>query len=340
MLAAALLLTQACQCGKSKEIPDVSSIQADVELKRFERDLFHCDTTHMDSCLAQLQQAYPEFFDIYFKQILGAYDPRMAPEGPQRYIAGFVNDPRVRKLYDTVQVVFPNLDWFEKDLEQSLRFYHYYFPDQPLTQHVVTFISEYTIAGFLYGNNDMAIGLDFFLGQQYPYLLYNPGNPNFSKYLTRTYNKDHMVMRCMKLLVKDLLGDPPGSRLIDYMIHTGKELYLLEHLLPYSPDTVIFEFSEKQLRWCRDNEADMWAYFITEELLNSSDWGKFRKYVEYSPNSPGMPDEAPGRTGSYLGYRIVESYMDRHPQTTLQDLVKLTDTQTILEGAKFKPRRR
>lgn len=339
LLLILIVLTQACECGKGKDIPDVSGLEADVAIKRFERDLFGADTLNFGQALQTLQQQYPEFGSIFFNQIMGANDPRIAPEGAEAYIKGYVTDQRVRRLYDTVQVVFPDLAWFEKDLEQSLKFYRYYFPEQTPPREVVTFISEYTIAGFLFGENEIAVGLDFFLGEDYPYLYYNPGNPNFSKYLTRTYNKDHLVMRCVKLLVQDLLGQTNGNRMIDYMIHTGKELYLMEKLMPYAPDTVIFEFSKPQMEWCRDNEANMWAYFLTENLLYSTDWSSFRKYVEYSPNSPGMPDEAPGRTGSYLGYKIVEAYMERHPQTTLQQLIALDDAQAILEGSKFKPAR-
>lgn len=339
LLLIMLVLTQACECGKGKDIPNVSGVEADVELKRFEKDLFNADTLNFEAALQALEQEYPEFSDIFFNQIMGANDPRIAPEGAIKYIKGFVTDQRVRQLYDTVQIVFPDLQWFEKDLEQAIRFYRYYFPRQAPPQKVVTYLSEYTIAGFLYGDNNLAIGLDFFLGEDYPYLLYNPGNPNFSNYLTRTYNKDHLVMRCVKLLVQDLLGQTNGSRMIDHMIHSGKELYLMDCLLPFAPDTVVFEFSKKQLEWCKNNEANMWAYFLTENLLYSTDWGSFRKYVEYSPNSPGMPDEAPGRTGSYLGFKIVEAYMKRHPETTLEQLVQLNDAQAILEKAKFKPAR-
>ena len=339
LLLILIALTQACECGKGKDIPDVSGVEADVEIKRFEQDLFNADTLRFGEALQMLEQQYPEFSDIFFNQIMGANDPGIAPEGAEAYIKGFVVDERVRKLYDTVQTVFPDLAWFEKDMEQAIKFYRYYFPEQTPPKEVVTYLSEYTIAGFLYGENDIAVGLDFFLGEDYPYLLYNPGNPNFSNYLTRTYNKDHLVMRCVKMLVQDLLGEAKGSRMIDHMIHNGKELYLMEKLLPHAPDTVIFEFSKPQMDWCRDNEANLWAYFLTENLLYSTDWGSFRKYVEYSPNSPGMPDEAPGRTGSYLGYKIVEAYMERNPQTTLQELITMDDAQAIVEGARFKPSR-
>ena len=210
---------------------------------------------------------------------------------------------------------------------------------QPLSGEVVTYISEYTIGGFLYGDNSIGVGLDFYLGEGYPYQLYNPANPNFSSYLTRTFNKDHLVMKSIKLLVQDLNGSPKGNKLMDYMIHNGKELYLLDHLLPYAADSVKLEFSQKQVDWCEENEANIWAYFISEDLIYSPERNKFRKYIDYSPNSPGMPDGAPGRTANWLGWQIVKAYMRRKPETTLEELIEIKDAQVIMDGSKYKPGR-
>ena len=329
----------ACQSDKGKDIPDVSNIQAPVSIKRFEQELFALDTNETGPGLEKLEKEYGEFADIFFGKILGSKDPRIAPEGHLAYIRGFITHPGVRKLYDTTQVVFADLDWLKKDFEEPFKLYKYYFPEQPLSGEVVTFISEYTIGGFLYGNNSIGVGLDFYLGASYPCRQYNPANPNFSAYLTRSFNKDHIVMKSVKLLVEDLLGNPKGNKLIDYMIHNGKKLYLLDHLLPHAPDTVKLEFSQKQTQWVYDNEANIWAWFISENLLYSSDLHEFKKYIEYSPNSPGMPPEAPGRTANFLGWQIVKAYMKRHPNTSLQQLAGIRDAQKIMDGSGYRPPR-
>jgi hypothetical protein len=82
----------------------------------------------------------------------------------------------------------------------------------------------------------------------------------------------------------------------------------------------------------------MWAHFLKEELLYSTDFQKFRKLVDYSPSSPGMPPEAPGRTANYMGLKIVEAYMRRYPDLGLQGLTELQDAQYILEQSRYKPR--
>jgi len=339
LLPAAILLACLAGCGKGKDIPDVSNITIPVEMKRFERDLFSLDTNNMAAGLANLETDYGEFGDLFFRKILGSKDSTVAPEGHEAFVRGFITYPAVRHLYDTCQVVFPNLDGLKKDFGQAFQFYKYYFPLQPLSGEVVTYISEYSIGGFLYDGNSIGVGLDFNLGEKYPYQQYNPTNPNFSQYLTSSFNKDHIVQKSMKLLVQDLNGPPSGNRLLDFMIHNGKELYILDHLLPYAPDSVKLEYSQPQVDWCNENEANIWAYLVSENLLYSTAWKDFRKLVEYSPNSPGMPDEAPGRTANWLGWQIVKAYMEKHPGISFEELIALKDSQAIMDGSKYKPRR-
>ncbi|MCC6723087.1 MAG: hypothetical protein IT258_01160 [Saprospiraceae bacterium] len=339
LLFALFICITACECGKGKDIPNVSDIPAEVKLRRFEQGLFSSDTSNMAASLEKLSTDYPDFAPVFFGQVLGSTDSTIAPEGHVKYMRGFVTHPTVRKLYDTCQIVYPDLKWLEKDFKQAFQFYKYYFPTQPLSGEVVTYVSEYTVGGFLYGENAIGIGLDFYLGENYPYLTYNPSNPNFSAYLTRTFNRDHIVAKSMRMLVQDLLGPAKGSRMIDYMIHNGKELYVLDKLLPYAADSVKFEFSQAQVEWCEDNEANIWAYFFSENLLYSTDFGTFRKFVEHSPNSPGMPKEAPGRTANWLGLQIVKAFMEKNPKTSLEQLMAITDAQFIMDKSKYKPER-
>lgn len=326
-------------CRQNEHVPDVSDIPVDVHIRRFEQDLFAIDTNNMEAGLAQLQTKYPVFSQIYLNQILRSNDKRVAPKGQADFIKGFLYFPPVHNLYDTTQLVFKDLRPIQRDFKQAFQFFKYYFPNQP-TPDVTTFTSQYDIAAFIYGDsNSLAVGLDFFLGDDYPYQQYNPGNSNFSAYLTRTFNKEHLVSKTLQPLVEDLVGPPTGNRLLDLMVNNGKKLYILDHLLPYTPDSVKLEITSDQVKWVNDNELEMWAYFLKENLFYSSDYSNIRKFVEYSPNSPGMPPEAPGRTANWVGWQIVQAYMKRFPETTMEQLIAIKDAQKILDESKYKPKR-
>ena len=332
------IMLQSCVLDNSNEIPDVSDISVDVKINRFDQDLFQIDTNNIATELQRIESEYPEFAPIFFENILKSKDSRTAPQCHESYVKGFISHPALQFLSDTIQTIYPDLSDLEKDFQKAFQYFKYYFPDQPVPD-VTTFISEYTIGTFIYGENALGCGLDFFLGENYPYATYNPQNPNFSAYLTRSFNKDHLVSKTLQPLVEDFCGNPQGNRMLDMMVHNGKKLYLLDKLLPHHPDSIIMEVTGAQIEWLENNELEMWAYFLKEDLFYSTEWHSIRKFVEYSPHSPGMPPEAPGRTANWVGWQIVKAYMDRIPNASMEDLLAQKDAQKILDVSRYKPKK-
>ncbi len=334
-----VMLFNACTKEYKEEVPDVSGIDVKVDLHRFEKDLFAIDTNNLSPGLSALEEKYPDFSAIFFENVVSSKNPRVAPEGHEAFMKGFLTFPAIRHLYDTCMVIYDDMSVQEKEFEQAFKYFKHYFPDLEVPD-ITTFISEYGYAAFIYGDNSLAVGLDFYLGADYPYFQYNQGHPSFSNYLTRTFTPEHLTTKALKPLVEDLCGDEPATgRLLDIMIHNGKKLYIMDHLFPYTADSIKLEMTDTQVEWLNDNEYDMWAFFLSEDLLYSTDWGLIKKYVSPSPNSPGMPVEAPGRTANWLGWQIVRKYMRLNPQTTMYELIELRDAQALLERSKYKPRR-
>lgn len=333
-----ILVISACRFDKGKNIPDVSNIDIDLKVNRFEQDFFSIDTNNVTVGMAALKKKYPEFSAIFFENVLVAYDKRVAPDGPEAYIEGILKHKPLRKLYDTCQIVYADFSELEKDFTQALKYYKYHFPEEDIPGSITTFISEFGYGGFIYGKDDLAVGLEFYLGSDFPYLQWNQGNSNFSNFLTRSFNKDHLVAKTMSSLANDKVGSRQGNRLLQMMITNGKKRYILEQLLPHAQDSVIQEYSGAQLKWLNENEALIWAFFLEKNLIYSTRLKEIKKYVNPSPHSPGMPKEAPGNTGSWIGYKIVSAFMKKYPETTLKQLIQQEDEQKILELSKYKPK--
>jgi len=332
-----LLFVGSCKTEEKKNLPDVSSINIEMKWTRFEQELFYIDTIQFKAGLQNLKVKYPEFTDIYFNQILGTGNTKTIPEGEMNYLRGFVTYPNIKKLYDTTQIVFAGMKSEKEEFKKAFQYLKHYFPERYIPS-VTTFLSEYTIGIFVYGKGDLGVGLDFFLGPKYDYRYYNGDNSNFSNYLIRTYNKDHLVSKSMYAVIDDITGNKPQQeKLINFILHEGKKLYVLDQIMPLAQDSVKLEFSKIQLNWLNQNEKNIWAFFTSEKLLYESDYDKIRKYIEPSPNSPGMPAEAPGRVGTWLGYQIVKSFMKNNPQITLNQLIAITDAQQLLEKSRYKP---
>lgn len=329
-------------CGDDAvEIPDVSLIDVDFDVYRFDQSLSAIDTTDVGSGIERLRKEYGEFFDLYFKDIVPLRNE--TAEIFEQSVQGFLTAQSVRHLLDTTAIVYDDGTWQEvqDDFESAFTFYKYYFLDQEVPD-IYAIISEYSLQRFVAtvdSQDIIGVGLDMYLGAEYPYLTYHPRNPAFSQYLTRRFNKEYIVKKSMEQLVSEVIGEASGDRLLDHMIHNGKMLYILDRLLPYTSDTIIMEYTDEQWAWASDNELEMWAFFFKEDLFYKTNRIEINKYISVAPHSPGMPPSAPGRTANYLGWQIVKKYMQRYPETTLQDLAAIDDAQMILDKSRYKPRK-
>ena len=81
----------------------------------------------------------------------------------------------------------------------------------------------------------------------------------------------------------------------------------------------------------------MWNYIVENKLLFSSQRMNMVRYINDAPSTTGFPPESPGRTGIWLGWQIVRTYMDRHPEISLPELMNNMDFRGILNESKYFP---
>lgn len=337
LILISISLLIACTSNKT---PDVSGIQSDVQIFRSEKEI--SKILDIDD-VERLIKSHPAFYKLYFKEILSF------PEDSNRdslYVRlhQFVKDSVFSDLFDKVEKKYSNLSDIKAKTDQMYKYLLYYFPERSAIPNLYTFISEFGYQVFIFQDDDgkdgIGIGLDMFLHPEINYKMIDPENTNFSDYITRTWNQDHIVKKITDLHVDDIVGEVPGHRLIDQMIQNGKKLYITDQLMPFVHDSIIIEYTKKQLDWCQENELQMWSFFFDQKLFYESNPTKISKYVNPSPKSPDMPDEAPGRTANYLGWQIIKAYMERYPSTTLKNLIDLKDSQLLMEKSKYKPKQK
>jgi len=324
------------QCISDKNTPEVGDIQVDVQIKRFEQDLFALEASSdlpFDAQIAQLELKYPRFFEV-FKEIIKS--PYEIDTSIARRVKGFIEFESVRQLYDTTQVLYNDISWIEKDLEKALQYYLYYFPEKPVPD-VVSYISEFGVGAFTYGDSLLAIGLDFYLADDFQYD-YNV----FPEFLQTSMDKEHIVSKAIETLASNVVGEVDGNRLLDYMISNGKTLYIKSLLLPDTKEEVIMEWSSKQLEWMKipANQRELWNQILKRDLLYSTRRTTFDKLIVPSPfGATWMPQASPGKTGNWIGWQIVKAYMQQHPKMSVQELMNIKEAQTILDGSKYRPAR-
>ena len=316
-------------CKPETEAPDVSHIEVNPALIRFEQEMFS-DTGNIELIIHNLQNKYPAFTDVFLHRIIAdpQYDNDVFLSSKH-----FVQDSFIFTLYKDCEHLYQDFSKQEQEIKASLRYFKYYFPDKPVPD-IYTCVTGFDFGSFTVGDDILGISLDFYLGADYP--SYHPDI--FPVYIVRTMTEDYLVAKSIQALVANYIGETTGTRLLDYMIRNGTELYIKKKLLPGAPDEIIFEYSSAQLKWLEENESEIWAHLIREDLLMSVNYRSFQKIISPSPNVPNMPPDAPGRLGNWIGTKIVTQFMDRNQDLSLDDLIGIHDAQKILAESRYRPR--
>lgn len=331
-----LCLMALAACKPGKKAPDVSHIPVTVNIARFDKALFGIDTLQTAEGLKKLYAAYPAFLPAWLEHIMnfGRYNDSSAPVAAQT--RALLGNRDFRQLQDSVQAHFHDLRWLENELAQAFRYTKYYFPAfRP--PRVVTFTSAVSNYGAITADSILGIGLDMYMGSGFPVYGMLPDLPD---YLVRRFSPEYITANCLQVLQQQLYPMPgPGSRLIEQFVAAGKQQYFLEQVLPETPDTIRLGYTKDQLDWCLDNERMIWQYFIQNELLYKADWQEAMHFIGDGPSTQGMPPGAPGRIGYFVGWRIMQKYMDGHPEVTLQQLMEIKDLVQVFNGSKYRPRK-
>ena len=320
----------------SSTVPIQPTLKADITAW----DDLLMDLPEQDLLLAYAQEAGEHAgFKSVFEQIIGV----TSDSGRMEELSLIRSDSGYVQLRSEVQQELGDLADVEPQINQTLENYLDVFGiNEAMLPDVYTFISGFAYQVFLFDNDGktgIGLGLDMFLGEDFPYQRIHPSNPSFSQYLVRTYNKEHIGRKIAEVLVEEQLIPPSNPNFLNLMIWGGKKLYLIDQILNFAPDTIVMEYSEEQLEWCNKNEPLIWRHFFEKDLFYETDLRKFNKLIAPAPTSPDMPPESPGQTGNFIGWQIVSAYMDRYPETSVAELIAMQDAQQLLDLSRYRPER-
>lgn len=323
------VLLTACHSGKS--IPDVSGITVNLQTIRFEKDFFGIDTLHINTSLQQLENRQPGFTKDFLYNILGT-----SPDSAENDIRSFIRT--YASMYTASQKQFPDFSKTAAAVKRGLQFVHYYFPGYPLPEKLITFIGPINSYGNIITPRALAVGLQLYMGGQYPLYLTEQGQEMYPLFVSRRFEPEYIPVNCMKNIIDDMFpNNSMGKPLVQQMVESGKRLYLLNLLLPETADTLTTGYTEKQLQGCRASERNIWSFFIQNDMLFKNDPNLTRDYMNDGPNTAALGEASPGNIGQFVGWQIVQKWMEAHPETTPAALMK-KDPGQLFSEARYKPK--
>ena len=300
-----------------------------INIYRFEQSLFATNESKIDKDILEWKKRLGPFFESFNYEILRTNSKQ---ENYKQELLQFVSHPDMREAFDTLIKKYPNVDFLETELAEAFDRYNQHFPKK-ISPKVITYFSGFNF-GVVTNDTILAIGLDYFLGKDCSFYK-RLNSPEYMRF--KNQNK-FILPFCFEAIANNEFSDfDNGNDFLSQMIYKGKIMYFLDVILPQFPNADKLRFSQNQLNWCKENEGNIWAYFIDNEILYSTDIKKFNSYINYAPFAKGMPKESPGRIAYWMGWNIVEAYMNNNKNITVEQLMENTNPQEILRQSGYKP---
>ncbi len=325
---AAFLLT-ACQKGRSYFPQDIESQQ--VEIVRFDKAMMNVHEATVKEDIQVLYDEYPAFMPVWVEEILGI--PSADTAYLEQALPAFLNDTMYgfQATNAKEQTVFADVKDIEKGLSKAFSRICYLYPETEIPS-MYLFVSGFQTPIY-FGDELVGIGADMYLGSDYEY--YNR--------VVYEYQKQTMRKECIPVdvvsafLFRTLPYTSTKSRLLDQMMYRGKIMYLVSQLFDELPGYEVMGWTKEQWNWCEKNERAIWHLVMDKRDLFKTESLVLTGYLNDGPFTSEVSQDAPGRFGIWLGWRIVESYMAHNESVSLQDLMAEPDAQKILEESYYKP---
>ena len=323
------LIVLLASCTQNPQKINVSNVSVDLKIRHLDSYLLKQNQDQMKAAIPVMKRWYGEFFDIFTYRMIaigGTEQPNFT-----ELLYSFASDTLIRKLETNVAQKVDTIQ-LRKELESAFRHCKYYFSTKEIPI-IYTCISGFN-QSVVISEKLIGVSLDKYMGADSPFYE-QLGLPAYKR---KNMHPAKIVPDMMQAWADaEWPKSDKDNSLLSQMIQQGKVLYFMDAMLPDLNDTLKIGFSEKQLEFCRKNEAKMWTYLAEHKMLFTTDRMGIKRFIDDGPYTAAFSEESPARTGVWLGWQIVRSYMKQNKEIKLADLMNNTNYQSILNQSGYRP---
>jgi gliding motility-associated lipoprotein GldB len=300
--------------NKDIKTPDISKTKINFSLNRFDVD-FYNDSS---KTLPDLKEQYSFLFPKTISDSIWVSK---------------MNNIDEQELFSETQKIYKDFSSTEKELTSLFKHIKYYNP-RFKSPDIITMLTNIDYENRItYVDSLLLISLDAYLGENHQFYA------DYPKYIKENNTKKHIIVDVANAVISKQIPQTIDRTFLAKILHEGKKLYLLDIYLPRILDEEKLGYSKQKLDWAIYNEEKIWMYFIQNKLLYSTDSNLSRRFLDNAPFSKFYLEQdklSPGKIGSWIGWKIVASYM-KYNDVSLQHLKKI-EPEDLLNKSKYKPK--
>lgn len=308
------LILLSCK-NENKSDVDVTNIEVDYAIERFEQAFYKATS----ESLIDVKNNFPLLFPIAVSDSV--------------WLAK-INNKDEQDLFKETQEIYSDFNEMKKQFTSLFKHITHYNPTFRAPK-VITMLSNIDYENrMIYADSILLVSLDVYLGKQHEFYA------DYPLYIKENNSKEHLIVDAANAIINMQVKPFNNRSFLSKIIVEGKKWYLLDSYLPLVSEKEKTGYSMKKLLWAKQNEEQVWKFFIEKELLYSTDTKLNKRFIENAPFSKfytAQDNQSPGKIGGYIGWKIVQSFMKQN-DVSLQKLIAI-DAQSLLDQSRYKPKK-
>lgn len=305
-----------CESDHEKREAEIAKIPIEVKVNRFDRVFAKSDPTDLPA----LKKEYPYLFPQRF---------------PDSLWVAKMTDSIQDELNEETKKAFPDLDTEKKDVHALFQHLKYYFPGFK-TPTLVTITSDVDYKNKVVAVDSLVLlSIDTYLGPEHPFYMGIPA------YVSKNFRKEEIVQDIAAEYGRQLVPKAKSRSLLAHMVYYGKILYLKDMVLPESTNADKIGYTPEEMDWAEANEEQVWRYFIEREYLYNTDNSLQARFLNMGPFTKfglQLDNDSPSQLGQFIGWQIVRQYAEKHPEVSLNEILKM-DGEQLFNESNYKPKK-
>ena len=301
-----------------------------IQIYRYDRLQYEASLSNSVAAIQKMKIESPQATKILIEDVLGL--GKVNSPKVNEHIRDYYKDTVLIQIMTDVHERFKDVSHLEKEFSKVFKKLKKEIPSFVIPK-IYTQISALN-QSVVVGDSLLGISLDKYLGEDYP--LYKRYYYAFQR---KTMNPERILPDCLTFY---LISQYPFSwewehrTLFDVMMYRGKIAWVVEKLLKADGSgKVAFGYSSDEVKWCKKKGPDVWNIMISRHYMESMDPMMIRGFTTTDPNHFLEEKNIPSGIGTWMGMKIVDSYMKQHKDVTLEQLLLTTDYHHVLNVTKF-----
>lgn len=314
----ALICFSVLSCSRDRLKVDIDDVKIDTKFVNLDSILIK--TTNSDLIINHhiLENSITDIYNYqlgYCLQIGNVSDTALVNS-----INQFRKDQAINKIEKRIQFKFSNLQDHKSEIIDGLKHLKFHFKNSKIPKNVVFMNSLFQSNAFC-TENEIGIGLERYLGKETDVIKSLPSEP-FYDWIKESMNSDFLVRDALCSWIMTHYVPEKEGNLAENIVKWGKIIYLTEASLPSKNKNIIIRYTKSDYDWALKNEFSIWKFLVDQKYLFKINELIESNFLKEAPFTTGLPSESPDRLGQFIGWRMVQNFMNKN-DISLNELLKI-----------------